>query len=183
MKVLLHICCGPCAIYPVKVLRAENLEVYGFFFNPNIHPYTEYQRRREALAQFAESVDLPVIYADDYPMEEFFRRVAYREALRCRFCYHLRLERTAAVAKHGRFDYFTTTLLVSPFQKHELIKETAEAVAEAYGLPFLYRDFRPGFKEGVELSKELGLYRQQYCGCLYSEKERYWREKKPGREG
>ncbi|MGO0122955.1 epoxyqueuosine reductase QueH [Desulfothermobacter acidiphilus] len=175
MKVLLHICCGPCAIYPLKLLRSENLEVHGFFFNPNIHPYAEYQRRREALEQFAAETRLSVIYDEEYPVEEFFRRVVYRESLRCRFCYHLRLERTAAVARRGRFDAFTTTLLVSPFQQHELISQTGEAVAAAYQIPFLYRDFRPGFKEGVELSRTMGLYRQQYCGCLYSEKERFHR--------
>lgn len=177
MKLLMHVCCGPCAVYPLKTLRSEGHEVHGYFFNPNIHPYTEYNRRRETLAAFAESEAWPVVYAREYPVEEYFRMVAYRELERCRFCYLLRLRRAAGVAKRGGFDAFTTTLLVSPFQKHEIVREVGEAVASAYGVDFFYRDFRAGFKEGVQRSKELGMYRQQYCGCVFSEKERYERKK------
>ncbi|RPF49711.1 hypothetical protein EDD75_0531 [Thermodesulfitimonas autotrophica] len=170
---LLHVCCGPCAIYPLKVLQAEGHAVTGYFFNPNIHPYTEYRRREETLSAYAQAEGWPVIFAREYPVEDYLRQVVYREGERCRFCYALRLRQTAGVAKHGGFEAFTTTLLVSPFQKHELIREIATAVAAEYGVPFLYRDFRPGFKEGVAESKRRGMYRQQYCGCLYSEKERY----------
>ena len=176
MKVLLHVCCGPCALYPLKVLREEGCEVHGYFFNPNIHPYAEYRRRQETLAAYAESEGWPVIHAREYPVEEYFRMVAYRESERCRFCYRLRLAKAAGVAKHGGFDAFTTTLLGSPFQKHGLLRETGEAVAAEYGIPFLYRDFRVGFKEGVARSRERGMYRQQYCGCIFSEKERFFRE-------
>ncbi|MBP8820007.1 MAG: epoxyqueuosine reductase QueH, partial [Syntrophomonadaceae bacterium] len=104
---------------------------------------------------------------------EYFQNISYRENQRCLFCYRLRLEQAAHVAKKGKFDYFSTTLLVSKYQKHHLIKEVGEAVGEKYGVPFLYQDFREGFKQSVECSKAMGLYRQQYCGCLYSEMERY----------
>lgn len=178
MKILLHACCGPCATFPVKALREAGHELHGFFYNPNIHPFQEYQRRLEAFQQFANRVDLPVIIKDDYEIEKFFRETAYREELRCRYCYHIRLAEAARFARKGRFEAFTTTLLVSPFQKHEWIKETGEALAEEYGVPFYYQDFRSGFSEGVALSKEMQLYRQPYCGCVFSERDRYRRKEK-----
>lgn len=109
---------------------------------------------------------------DAYPLAEFLRQVAFREEDRCRHCYRLRLARTAEIAKKGRFDAFTTTLLYSRFQKHDLIRSIGDTVAGMQGIPFLYRDFREGWSEGVRISKELGMYRQQYCGCIYSEKDR-----------
>ncbi|MEW6181990.1 MAG: epoxyqueuosine reductase QueH [Bacillota bacterium] len=182
LKLLMHVCCGPCALYPLKVLLEEGHGVQGYFFNPNIHPYTEYGRRRDTLAAYAERQKWPVVYDQEYPMEEYLRMVAYRETERCRFCYMIRLKRAAGVAKRGGFEAFTTTLLVSPFQKHELIREVAGAVAAEYAVPFLYRDFRVGFEEGVRRSKEIGMYRQQYCGCVYSEKERYFSGRRRGVE-
>lgn len=172
-KVLLHICCGPCATYPVKILREENFEVIGYFFNPNIHPYTEYIKRKEAVEQLAEHYDLKVLYEEKYNPVEYFQCISYREHYRCRFCYQIRLEQAAHIAKRGKFDYFTTTLLVSKYQRHSWIKEVGELAGAKYSVKFLYRDFREGFKDTVEISKQLGLYRQQYCGCLYSEIERY----------
>ena len=176
MKILLHNCCGPCTIYPLGVLRAEGHEVTGYFYGSNIHPFTEMQKREEALETFAQLENFRVIYQKEYDLEGFLRMVAFREADRCRFCYHLRLSAAAAIARHGKFDAFSTTLLYSRFQKHELIAETGEAVAKEYGVPFHYADFRIGWKEGIAESKRLGLYRQQYCGCIYSEKERFWKQ-------
>ncbi len=172
-RVLLHICCGPCATYPVPQLREEGFEVMGYYFNPNIHPYTEYIKRKAALEQYAEISGLKVIYDEKYNPLEYFQSIAYRESRRCFLCYQIRLEQAAHIAKRGKFDYFTTTLLVSQYQKHNWIREVGEAMGQKYGVPFLYRDFRAGFKETGELSREMGLYRQQYCGCLYSEMERY----------
>ncbi|SHG98501.1 hypothetical protein SAMN02745221_01411 [Thermosyntropha lipolytica DSM 11003] len=172
-KVLLHICCGPCAIYPLQVLREQGHTVMGYFYNPNIQPYTEYVKRKEALEKLAGRTDLKVIYDEKYDMVNFLRRAAYREGRRCLMCYEMRLSRAAHIAKKGKFDYFTTTLLVSKYQKHDLIAEVGKAAGEIYGIPFLYYDFREGFSKGVEMSKEMGLYRQQYCGCIYSEMERY----------
>lgn len=176
MKVLLHICCAPCAIVPLKVLRAEGFEVTGFFYNRNIHPYQECKRRENALKAYAEKVDLRVIYQKGYDVEGFLQNVVFREEARCAYCYHDRLKATAALAKHGKFDYFTSTLLHSKFQKHETIHSIGESVGTSYGVPLLYRDFREGWKEGIEISKGLNMYRQSYCGCIYSEKERYYKE-------
>lgn len=145
----------------------------GLYYNPNIHPYQEYLRRLEGLEQVAEALDFEVIYLSEYDMEKYFREVVYRENQRCRVCYYMRLKRTAQVAKHGNFDAFTTTLLVSPFQNQDLIKEIGEQAGKEVGVPFLFQDFRSGFKETVNRSKEMGIYRQQYCGCIYSEKDRY----------
>ncbi len=173
MKILLHICCAPCAIYPLKMLRAEGFEVMGFFYRHNIHPYTECLKREETLTSFAESAGLRVIHQEGYDLEGFIRRSVYRESNRCDPCYHDRLRSSAHIARRGKFDYFSSTLLYSKFQKHDRIKSIGEAVGRSLGVPFLYQDFREGWKEGVAESKEMGLYRQQYCGCIYSEKERY----------
>jgi predicted adenine nucleotide alpha hydrolase (AANH) superfamily ATPase len=145
----------------------------GFFYNPNIHPYQEYQRRLEAVRRYEEEAAVKVIYQDEYDLEDFLRGVAFREDDRCRFCHHLRLLATAKVAKHGKFDAFSTTLLHSRHQNHNLIKAIGETVGKEQGVQFLYKDFREGWREGIEESKALGLYRQSYCGCIYSEKERY----------
>lgn len=177
MKVLLHACCGPCASYCVETLREAGHQVYGYFYNPNIHPSQEYQRRLDSFLQFAEAVELPVLSPGDYDYQEWLRRAAWREQVRCPLCYQMRLEQTARIARHGNFDAFTTTLLISPYQKHEVLLQTGEAIAASYEIPFLYMDFRPGFRRSIELSKEMGLYRQQYCGCIYSEAERYAQDK------
>ncbi|UCF90097.1 MAG: epoxyqueuosine reductase QueH [Desulfobacterales bacterium] len=174
MKVLVHICCAPCAIYPIEKLQADGSEVMGFFYKHNIHPYTECLRRQETLQSFAEQINLRVIYQEGYDLEGFIQNVAFRESERCRYCYHDRLRSTALIAKRGKFDSFTTTLLYSKFQQHDLIKTLGEAIGRSVGIPFLYRDFRPGWQEGIAASKSLGLYRQPYCGCIYSEKERYF---------
>jgi hypothetical protein len=123
---------------------------------------------------------LTIIGEKTYSLDAFFRQVAFREEERCRYCYQLRLSYVARIAKKGRFDAFTTTLLYSRYQKHDLIREVAECVAGTQGIPFLYRDFREGWSEGVRVSKEAGMYRQPYCGCIYSESERYGRN--PGKE-
>ena len=174
-KVLLHICCAPCSITTVESLRQEGLAVMGFFYRHNIHPFTEMMRRQEALEAYAASIDLDVIYQEGYDLEGFIRRVVFRESERCRTCYHDRLTAAAHIARHGRFDAFTTTLLYSKFQRHDLIRDMGQAVGREVGVPFLYRDFRSGWKAGIDASRRLGMYRQQYCGCIYSEKERYWK--------
>jgi epoxyqueuosine reductase len=149
--------------------------VRGFFYRHNIHPYTECQKREAAVREYAEHADLPVIYQEGYDLEGFIRSVVFRESDRCEYCYFDRLKSTALVAKRGKFDCFSSTLLYSKFQKHDRIKDIGESVGKQVGIPFHYQDFRPGWKEGIEASKRLGLYRQQYCGCIYSEKERYVR--------
>jgi predicted adenine nucleotide alpha hydrolase (AANH) superfamily ATPase len=175
MKLLLHICCANCAIYPLERIGEKGIEVVGYFFNPNIHPYQEYQKRLEALRQYSKKVGLEVIYRDEYLLEEFLKNVAQRPEVRCEYCYSIRLEATAREAKKSGFDQFSTTLLQSTHQNHQRIKETGEHFSKEVGILFYYEDFRQGWKRGVEVSKEMGLYRQQYCGCIYSEKERFLR--------
>lgn len=179
MKLLLHTCCGPCSIHPVRVLREARCEVMGFFYRSNIHPYTECMRREEALTRYAESIDLKLIVQPGYAMERFLRGVAFREADRCAYCYHDRLTTTAKFAKKGKFEGFSSTLLYSRFQQHDLIRTIGEAVGRAEKIPFVYRDFRDGWKEGVDASRRLGMYRQPYCGCIYSEKARFYRAATP----
>ena len=175
MRVLLHTCCGPCALYPLAALRNEGIEVSGFFYNHNIHPYQEFARRRDAAQQMADQEGMQLIIRDEYHLEEFLANVAAEPDKRCGYCYASRLEAVAAAALEGGFDAFTSSLFYSRYQNHDLMREKAEEAAAKQGISFLYRDFRPGWQEGIRRSKESGLYRQQYCGCIYSEKERYCR--------
>ena len=179
MNILLHLCCGPCGTATVKSLVQAGHDVTGFFYNPNVHPYTEFLRRLDAVKKFAEQLPLKMIYHDEYDLRGFLRNVVFREDERCRFCYHMRLLRTAAVARKGSFDAFTSTLFVSPHQDHELMKAVAGAVSAEVGVPFHYQDFREVYKESYELSRKYDLYRQPYCGCIFSEYERYGGKKRP----
>jgi len=173
MKILLHICCGPCVIFPLKVLRGEGHEIEGLFYNPNIHPRLEYKKRLETLLAYAEQQQLDVSHPEDYPFEKFLKDVVSREDERCFLCYSMRLAFAAREARIRNCEGFTTTLLYSKYQKHDMIMDIGEAMARKYQIPFLYRDFRSGWSEGIKLSKAAGMYRQQYCGCIYSENERY----------
>jgi hypothetical protein len=156
-------------------LRSEGIEVTGFFYNHNIHPYQEFAKRRDAAQQMADQEGMQLIVRDEYRLEEFLANVAAEPDTRCGYCYASRLDAVAAAAREGGFDAFTSSLFYSRYQNHELMRTKAEEAAEKQGIPFLYRDFRPGWQEGIRRSKESGLYRQQYCGCIYSEKERYCR--------
>jgi len=173
MKILMHQCCAPCSIYTSKILR-ENFEtVYGFFYNPNIHPVTEFYKRLESVSKFNDKNGIKSIIDEHYGLAEFTRNVVYREDNRCRYCYASRIEKSAQIASKGKFDYFTTSLLYSKFQNHDLIAELCETAAKKYNTRFFYYDFREGWKDGIEKSKEMDMYRQQYCGCIYSEEDRY----------
>ena len=147
--------------------------MFGFFYNPNIHPYQEFRRRMETVQQFAEKVGLEVIYRDEYDVVSFLREMVFRESQRCQICYNLRLDVAARLAKKSRMDGFTSTLLYSKKQDHELICQLGMEIGRRRGIPFIYRDFRQGWKEGIQNSKEMKLYRQEYCGCIYSEQERF----------
>lgn len=172
-RLLLHICCGPCATFTVRYLRERGAEVTGYWYNPNIHPYSEYLKRREALAQYAQEIGLPILWGAPYDAVEFFRRVAGHEAFgeRCALCYRLRLEGTARAAAEGGFDLFSTTLLISPYQNLPIIRALGEELSHAYGVAFYFENLRRGFAEHHRLAEAHGLYRQRYCGCLYSEWE------------
>ncbi len=177
MNILLHSCCGPCATFPVKALREMGHSICGYFYNPNIHPYKEYEERLLTFKDYAVKADLPIIIEDRYDLNQFLRLTAFREDNRCQFCYRMRLSETAQYARDHNFEAFSSTLLVSPFQKHDLIREIGQRVARQFSIAFFYHDFRPGYQEGVIMSKEMQLYRQPYCGCIYSERDRYRKEK------
>ena len=158
MKTLLHVCCAPCANQCVEALRQEEIDVTAFWFNPNIHPFTEYRSRRNCLREYAETVKLPLIEKNDYALRPFIREVAENISGRCVKCYEIRLMETARQAKEGGFDSFTSSLFVSPYQNHELMRQVAEKAAETYGVEFLYRDFRPYFRAGQEKAREMEMY-------------------------
>jgi predicted adenine nucleotide alpha hydrolase (AANH) superfamily ATPase len=147
-----------------------------FFYNPNIHPYQEYLLRRDGLRQLAAIRNLPLIESPGYPMEEFLASVAADHSKRCEYCYRSRLSQTAMKAKEMGFELFGTTLLISPYQNRDRIIAIGKELAQDYGLMFYDQDLRPGFRQSQTMAKEYGLYRQKYCGCIYSEKERYCKE-------
>lgn len=173
MKLLLHTCCAPCSVYCIDTLRKDNIDVTSYWYNPNIHPYTEYKERLNTLKKYTKSIDIPLIVDDYYGLKEFCKNVINKLDNRCGYCYYSRLEKVALYAKNNSFDAFSTTLLISPYQNHELLKKTGEILEKKYNIKFLYKDFRPGFKKGYEKAKMLGLYIQKYCGCIFSEEDRY----------
>ena len=178
MKTLLHICCAPCANMCIDELRNDGQELTGFWYNPNIHPFTEYRARRNCLREYAASISLPLAERDDYGLRPFVRAVAEDIDNRCVKCYEMRLFAAAEYAAEHGFEAFTSSLFISPYQKHELMREVADHAADAFHVKFLYRDFRPLFRQGQERARALGFYMQKYCGCVFSEQERYL---KPGR--
>jgi tRNA A37 threonylcarbamoyladenosine dehydratase/predicted adenine nucleotide alpha hydrolase (AANH) superfamily ATPase len=185
MRLLFHCCCGPCATASVESLISEHITPTLFWYNPNIHPLTEYRSRHDSLAAFSSDQELPLLTIDEYGLDFFLRSVSRVNCVdrgtetpeRCCICYSLRLERTAAYAAEHGFDAFSTSLLISPYQRHEAIQRIGGEMAARYGVAFLYRDFRPLFRKGQTTARERGLYMQKYCGCIFSEKERY--EKSP----
>ena len=173
MKLLLHCCCAPCAAACIANLNAEGIAPVLFWFNPNIHPLDEYQKRRDALYAYASAENLPLESIDEYGEELFLQSIGVNteSPARCESCYRLRLEAAAKHAAEGGFDAFSASLLISPYQKHDLIRGIGEELAGRYGLAFLYRDFRPLFREGRARARSLGMYMQKYCGCGLSEKD------------
>ena len=178
MKILLHSCCAPCANQCIEVLQGDRFEVTGYWYNPNIHPFTEYRARRNCLREYCESIGVSLLERNDYGLRPFVREVAPDIAGRCVKCYEMRLFDTARAAAEGGFDAFTSSLFISPYQKHELMREVAERAAVEYGVKFEYRDFRPYFRAGQDKAREVGMYIQKYCGCVFSEEERYLKPKK-----
>ena len=170
MKLLMHTCCAPCSVYCIDRLRKEGIEPTVYWYNPNIHPYKEYEARRDCLKEYTKSVNVNAIFEEDYGLKEFCKNVIDDLGNRCvNYCYRVRLEKTVQFAKQNGYDTFTSTLFVSPYQKHEELKKVCEELAERYNIKFLYIDFRVGFREGQTKARELGLYMQKYCGCIFSE--------------
>lgn len=173
MKLLLHTCCAPCLLFPLHILKEKNIEVTAFFYNPNIHPFVEFKKRFDSLVEYADKNNVSLVVDKNYGLIEFTRSVVFNEKKRCGFCYDLRLKKTAIYAKENGFTSFSTTLLYSKYQNHLLIVEKCEKLATQYNLDFVYLDFREGWQYGIDSSIAKKLYRQPYCGCIYSEQERY----------
>jgi len=173
MNILVHICCAPCFLFPQEELQKAGHRVAGFWYNPNIHPLLEYRCRLDSLKKYCIEHKIELLIKDSYELEIFLRGALNEPDLRCRFCYRLRLEATAREAAAEKFDAFTTTLLDSKYQRHELIKTIAKEAAKIYRVDFYYDDFRRGYYQGQNRARELGIYRQKYCGCIFSERDRY----------
>ncbi len=173
MKLLLHVCCAPCTTYTLEKLREGTMDVRGYFYNPNIHPYREFRKRLATLREYSKAMDFELDVEEEYGLTEYMRKVVFNEKRRCAICYDMRLEKTAAMAVKTGADAFSTTLLYSRYQNHRAITEICEKMAAKYGIEFYYDDFRKGWQEGIERAVAMDLYRQPYCGCIYSEQERY----------
>ena len=172
MKLLMHACCAPCSVYCIDELRKENIEPTIYWYNPNIHPYKEYEARRDCLIEYTKSINVKCIIEDEYGLDEFCKNVSNNLNSRCvDYCYLVRLRKTFEYAKEHGYDAVTTTLLYSIYQKHEFIKKLCEDLSKEFEIEFLYRDFRYGFWAGHEKAKEAGLYMQKYCGCVFSEEQ------------
>lgn len=172
MDILIHTCCAPCLVKTAEVFSEEGYLPHIFWFNPNIHPYREYLRRREALFQYLQGRDYPFHDEDLYDLKKFLTAVDCGEE-RCFGCYRLRLTRTAEKASELSIHAFSTTLLISPHQNREQIIRVGERAADDAGVEFVHSDLRPHFREGQADARKLGLYLQPYCGCIFSEYERY----------
>ncbi len=181
-KILLHCCCAPCSVSCVDLLRDDGVDITAFWFNPNIHPFKEYEARRNCLVDFMSEQNIPLVLKEDYGLREFVKNVVSDIDGRCTYCYSVRLEETAKYAWDNGFDGFTSTLFASLYQDHNLMVKRAEELAEKYGIEFYYRDFRPNFREGNKKAREMGLYMQKYCGCIFSEEDRYQKQIEKAKE-
>lgn len=166
VQIMMHACCGPCAEWPVEDLQARDAQMELLYFNPNIHPFAEWQRRLEGLKRFAYLKELDLRVEKVYDEEAWLLRK--KDPERCAFCYRVRMNESARLAKERGYDAFSTTLLVSPYQNRQAILKIAFEAAERHGVFFLPEDWRHRFRYGQQLAIEDGLYRQKYCGCAVS---------------
>lgn len=173
-KLLLHACCAPCGAYSAEFLKQNGYDVTFFFYNPNIFPKIEYDRRLDELKRYCNDKKFPLI-VDEYECEywgKFINGYEYEpeRGKRCYLCYKMRLEKTALLARKLGFDFFTTTLSISPHKSYEKIKEISTKLQNNIGITYLDVNLKKndGYKKSVELSREFGFYRQDYCGCKYS---------------
>lgn len=184
-RLLIHSCCAPCSSYVLEYL-SQYFEITVYFYNPNIYPPLEYIRRVEEQDRLISEMNFvhPVtLQTGAYEPQEFYRIVEGLEkepegGLRCFRCYELRLQEAAKIAQAGKFDYFTTTLSISPLKNADKLNEIGEKLGREYRVAYLPSDFKKknGYKRSVELSKEHDLYRQDYCGCVFSQRERQTKE-------
>ena len=176
----MHTCCAPCSVMCIETLRQEGIEPVLYWYNPNIHPATEYKMRKNTLVEYAKSIDVKLLINNEYGLRRFITELEgdFSAPHRCGKCYDLRLTETARFAAENGFTHFTSTLFVSPYQNHDLMAEVVQRAARENGVEFLHRDFRPYFREGQDKAREMGLYMQKFCGCIFSEEDRYIKRKK-----
>ena len=187
-KILLHSCCAPCSSYVITFL-SNYFDITILYYNPNIYPKEEYNKRKDEQIRLINSLNTKnnLEYLDcDYENDTYNNAIAGYEnchegGYRCNICFNLRLEKTAKLAKENKFDYFCTTLTVSPHKNSKLINQIGENLSKKYNIKWLYSDFKKneGYKQSIELSKKYELYRQDYCGCIYSKEERKKQELTP----
>ena len=166
-KMLLHCCCGPCAMYPLDLLTSNGRDLDCYWYNPNIQPQFEFDRRHQNLEKACEHYSIKLISEGTDCMQDS----------RCEMCYDIRMEHVAKFAAENGYETFCTTLLVSPYQQHDKIAEISDKKASKFGVKFEYMDFRPGFRQGQDMAREIGLYRQKFCGCIFSLEESKFRDK------
>ena len=178
-RMLLHACCGPCTMYPLDLLISEGRDLDCFWYNPNIQPQFEFDRRHENLAKACDHFGIRLISEGDKCMEDYWLSKEYLKEFpsRCDMCYDIRMEAVAKYCAENGYESFCTTLLVSPYQQHDKIAQICEMKASGYGVKFEYIDFRPGFRQGQDMAREIGLYRQKFCGCIFSLEESKFRDK------
>lgn len=176
MNILMHLCCAPCGIFPIETLKNEGMNLSGYYYNPNIHPIEEFIKRKSMVEVISKKYEINVEYSDENLENEWLQ--FNDKKIRCSMCYEKRIEKTARLALDNGFDGFTTSLLVSPYQNHDLIVEYSNKYSEKYGIQFIYRDFRVGFREGQQIARKLELYMQKYCGCIFSIEEAKNQKKK-----
>jgi len=170
----MHTCCAPCSVYCIDELRSRGIEPTLYWYNPNIHPYTEYMARRDCVKEYAQKINVKAVFEDEYGLDEFCKNVSKNINARCvNYCYLVRLRKTFEYAKANGYDTVTTTLLYSIYQKHDFIKKLMEDLRKEFEIDFLYIDFRKGFWQGHEKAIEQGLYMQKYCGCIFSEEQSF----------
>lgn len=183
-KLLIHTCCAPCFSYIENELKEKGLKIAddqfekvdftAFWYNPNIHPKVEYERRKNTFIKFCEDHDCKNVIVDEYSLDGYVKYVVENVGenkkydKRCRYCYYLRLEEAFKYAKNNGFDVVTTTLTISPYQNHEFIKEVGCELAKKYEIEFKYVDYRNNYREGQKMARENELYMQKYCGCIFS---------------
>jgi len=181
-RILLHTCCAVCFEAVYGALVAEGYGVTAYFYNPNVHPYREFARRVRAAEVAAQARKVELIAEKSYGLQTYLDEILAARGGRCRACYRLRLDRAAAEAAARGFERFTTSLLASPHQKHESVRAAGEAAALRHGVEFVYADWRSRMQLGIESARRRSLYRQQYCGCIWSEYERFGPRQPPGEE-
>lgn len=188
-RLLMHACCGPCFAYIEKDLREngflidgeyEKVDYTACFYNPNIHPKIEYERRKKTFEELCNLTNTKHVVIDEYDLKGYIKYVVENVGkgkkynLRCEYCYYMRLKKAFEYAKENGFDIVSTTLTISPYQNHELIKKAGKKLEEEFGVKFIYVDYKEHFREGQKLAREYGLYMQKYCGCVFSFDDGRW---------